>query len=74
MNIETSFTIKGEIVELDKKVFGLELYVPSRMVNDDDAFRYVVRNKKVIGTIEVTADCGQNMGYIDKFEFTEFKD
>ena len=69
MKVESVFSIDGNVVE---KVFtkgSIDVYEYSNG-NDEKVF-YFVQNGNVIFNQHITADCGQNYGYIDTVDFKE---
>ena len=69
MIVEESVTINGCIVEFHSKVRELVFYTSG----SDDDFLYITRNKEVIGTISINANCSQNTGYVESVVISEIK-
>ena len=63
--LETKNVIDGHEVESIGSMGKLHVYAKSRTENDKERL-YLVDNqsKKVLGVIDLEADCEQNMGYI----------
>lgn len=75
MELKTELTINGIAVELDHTAFGLEFYCAKfdRSNGSDVELLYVVKGNKVIGEIEIEADCDQNMGYVSEVKMKEYE-
>lgn len=69
--VKKDYTIDGKIVNKVTTFCGLEVYENSK--GSDDLTLYFCKQQTVVQTLEVTADCGQNVGYIAGFEFKNQK-
>ncbi len=68
LELVKEFMIGGNVVERETSFSGIDVYrVKSNC--DDEAIIYFVKGDKVVQSLKVEADCGQNMGYISGLEF-----
>lgn len=65
--VKKDYTIDGKVVQKVANFCGLEVY--EKTGNNDDLTFYFCKQQTVVQTLNVTADCGQNVGYIAGFEF-----
>lgn len=66
MKVEQNFTIRGKVVVLVSEFGGLKVYSEER---EDSRTLFFVKNSDVIKRLIISADCGQNVGYISQCEF-----
>jgi hypothetical protein len=68
LSLLTSYLINDNYVDKVEEFCGLTVY--SLSDNEDSLTLFFVKGDKVQKQLNVTAECGQNMGFIDGFEFT----
>ena len=72
MKLETTQVINGiEVIDTDEKLMGHRLFTEKD--ENHKLILYVIDSKGCVkATIKVTADCGQNTGYVDGWEVKNF--
>lgn len=68
-NLRSEFVIDGKVVVLEAEFNGIRVFIESES-DDTQNKLYFVKGEKVIQVLRVSADCGQNVGYIDSIEFS----
>lgn len=68
MKLEHNYTIDGKIVKAITKIDNIEVFIYEK---EESMYKlYFVKKNEVIKTLEIFADCGQNVGYISGLEFS----
>jgi len=67
MKVQNKYVINGKVVELKAEFSGITVYEEG---GDDEMNLYFVKGNEVVQTLKIGADCGQNMGYISKCDFS----
>lgn len=70
VQVKTSITIDGDIVELISKQGDISIYESSHS-SIESKFYYFTKNNKVLFTQLIEADCGQNQGFVSNVEFVK---
>jgi len=68
MIVEKTLSIGGVNVKLHSQVAGFNIYEPCGEDVDEQTL-YFVKGQEVLFIQEITADCGQNQGYVKSVEF-----
>ena len=70
--IERRFAINGCLVTFEADIGKLKVY--STINKEEDRIKYLfVQDDLLIKTLEISADCGQNVGYISQHKFNDVK-
>ncbi len=70
--LKSEFVIDGKIVEKDDSISQLTIYKLDMDLMDAIKFYFVnSQTNKVVKTLIVTADCGQDQGYISSHEWSK---
>lgn len=72
IKVKNTLSIGKHVVVLSQEAFGLKFYVHAEEDDSETgATLFVVRGDEYLGKIEITADCGQNVGFVDDVKFTQ---
>lgn len=73
MLVKSEFVINNKICYKLGTVGGLEVY-QYREKQDTEVTLYFTKNNEVLKAIKITAECGQNMGYVDELTLIKKED
>ena len=71
-DVEKKYVINGTPVDQVATFAGITVYRNSGDAEEEVGL-YFAKNGKVVQSLYVSAECGQNMGYISELTFTDVK-